>query len=150
MASYLYKPDCPYSDPESGMVSKQDYYQYLYLKSNSQDDKRMMIGNEPVTIRFISDTMEPTRHMVNGRLYTSKKKFRDETKARGCIEVGNETKVKPKKYIPATDRRGTREAIRQSIRDLKENRIPEGELAQIKKHAEITNHINRNRKRAAY
>lgn len=38
----------------------------------------------------ISDTMDLMRHPVNGRYYDSKSKFRDETRARGCIEVGNE------------------------------------------------------------
>jgi hypothetical protein len=43
---------------------------------------------------YISDHMDPTRHMANGRLYDSKSEFRKATKAAGCIEVGNE-RLKP-------------------------------------------------------
>lgn len=151
MPSYLYKPECSYADPETGMVLKQDYYQWKYLNSNAEDDKRMMIGNEYVTMRFSSDTMPETRHMINGKYYTSKSKYRAETKAHGCVEVGNETAtmLKPKKYIPTTSRRETREQIKQSIKDLKDNKIPEGERAVIKKHAEVIDFQNRNRKRPA-
>ena len=39
----------------------------------------------------ISDTMDSTRHMADGQFYTSKAKFRETTKAHGCVEVGNES-----------------------------------------------------------
>lgn len=47
----------------------------------------------------ISDEMAPTRHMADGKYYTSKAKMRQTTKAHGCIEVGNEfsTLLKPRK-----------------------------------------------------
>ena len=50
---------------------------------------------------YISDIMEPTRHMVNGKMYDSKSKFREATKDAGCIEIGNETKylTSPRKPI---------------------------------------------------
>jgi hypothetical protein len=41
----------------------------------------------------ISDTMPLMAHPCNGRYYDSKSRFRDETRARGCIEIGNETQV---------------------------------------------------------
>ena len=49
----------------------------------------------------ISDEMPETRHMADGKHYTSKKKFRDATKAAGCIEVGNETStlLKPRQPV---------------------------------------------------
>jgi hypothetical protein len=43
---------------------------------------------------YISDHMDPTRHMADGRLYDSKSEFRKATKAAGCVEVGNE-RLKP-------------------------------------------------------
>lgn len=43
---------------------------------------------------YISDHMDPTQHMANGRIYDSKSEFRKATKAAGCIEVGNE-RLKP-------------------------------------------------------
>lgn len=38
----------------------------------------------------MGDEMNPTRHPVTGEIYTSKAKFRAETKARECVEVGSE------------------------------------------------------------
>lgn len=38
----------------------------------------------------ISDTMEPMQHMATGRVHTSKAAFRADTRAAGCIEVGND------------------------------------------------------------
>lgn len=37
-----------------------------------------------------SDCMEATKHPVTGKVFTSKSKFRAETRAVGCVEVGNE------------------------------------------------------------
>jgi hypothetical protein len=64
----------------------------------------------------ISDTMAPTQHMVDGKLYESKKSFRAATKAAGCVEYGNETStlLKPRKPI-SLDRGQRREQIRQAL-----------------------------------
>ncbi|HEV7237263.1 MAG TPA: hypothetical protein VGN15_13830 [Ktedonobacteraceae bacterium] len=67
----------------------------------------------------ISDEMAPTRHMADGKFYTSKKKFRDATRAAGCVEVGNETATLLKPRAPITlDRGARREAIRHAIHQL--------------------------------
>lgn len=67
----------------------------------------------------ISDEMAETRHMASGKYFTSKKKFRDETRAYGCVEVGNETATLLKPRQPAKlDRRARREAIKAAIRNL--------------------------------
>lgn len=65
--------------------------------------------------------MEPTQHMCSGKMISSKKKFRDETKAYGCIEVGNETKLKPRQQIKL-DKRQRREDIKQAVHELKNGR----------------------------
>ena len=119
MPSYLYKPEHPAADKD-GMIEKGEYYYFL---SMTKESKQMMIGNQPVTLNFISDSMEPTRHMCNGKMYTSKKKFRDETRARGCIEIGNETKTvltprKPK----LLDKRKRRDDIKRAVWELKNGR----------------------------
>lgn len=49
-------------------------------------------------INVISDTMRPMRHPSNGKFYDSKSRFRAETRARGLVEIGNET-PKPRKMI---------------------------------------------------
>lgn len=120
MASYIYKPECHLAN-ENGFVEKNDEY-YMWFSYNTPDN-RMMNGNTPVEFRFIKDEMEPTRHMSNGKLYTSKKKFRDETRARGCIEVGNETSTLMKKRQPIKlDKRQRREHIKRAVWELKNGR----------------------------
>jgi len=115
----LYKPDCPWSD-EKGFIEKFDWYAY---KSMHTEDKRMMIGNKPVVLYYNPDGMEPTQNMCDGKYYTSKKKFRNTTKAYGCIEVGNETAtlLKPRKPIKL-DKRQRKEDIKRAIWELKNGR----------------------------
>lgn len=63
----------------------------------------------------ISDEMPPTQHPCNGRFYTSKTKFREETKARGCEEVGNDWNGKSAgKVEPKIDR----EQLKRDIADV--------------------------------
>lgn len=114
MASYIY------CTKQEKLIPKEDY---LMAKYFSQDDKHMTVGNKKVQIFYNSDIMEPTKHMVSGKHYTSKKKFRDETKARGCIEVGNDIINKPRAPIKL-DRRQRREHIRKAIHDLKNGNVP--------------------------
>jgi len=121
VVSYVYKPEC-YLANERGMVEK-NYEYYLWL-SNHEPDNRMMIGNQVIEFRFNSDTMAPTRHMCNGKYYTSKKKFRDETRARGCVEIGNETKAilnsKPK--VVKLDKKKRREDIKRALWEVRNGR----------------------------
>lgn len=114
--SLLYKPTHPMADKQ-GFVDKQEYYMYEFM---TKPDNRMMVGNKPVQIFYNSDQMDETRHMANGKYYTSKAKFRQATKAAGCIEVGNETATvtKSKKYI-APDKRMRREDIKKAIYQLR-------------------------------
>lgn len=68
----------------------------------------------------ISDEMPETRHMADGRMYTSKSKFRQATRAAGCIEVGSETATLLKPRVPVTlDRGQRRDEIRKTIYQLK-------------------------------
>ncbi len=127
--SYIYKPECPYAN-ERGMVEKNQEY-YLWLDYNTPDN-RMMIGNQIVEFRFNSDTMEPTRHMVNGKYYTSKKKFRNETKAYGCIEVGDQTQHLTKKREPKKlGRRERREDIKRALWEVRNGRDIMKELRSV-------------------
>jgi hypothetical protein len=145
---YKYDPENPLASP-NGMVTIDDYYAYLSFKGGMVDN-RMFNGNEPVVLRFISDAMPPTRHPCNEKMYESKKRFRDETKARGCVEVGNNVEgFKRKQYIQPSNRKDRRDAIKRSIDDLKNNRLPKDDMDQIKKHSEAVDFINRNRTRKA-
>ena len=71
----------------------------------------------------ISDEMPPTRHMADGSIQTSKRKFREITKAHGCVEVGDETStlLKPRQQV-RLDPRERREAIRAAIHQLQNER----------------------------
>jgi hypothetical protein len=75
---------------------------------------------EPLGLYVISDEMEPTRHMADGKYFTSKAKFRENTKAHGCIELGNEipTLTKPRQRI-ALSREQRREDIKRTIYELR-------------------------------
>lgn len=67
----------------------------------------------------ISDIMTETKHMATGRIHTSKSAFRQDTKASGCQEVGNDTSM----YCPRSpiklNRLQRRDDIRKAIYDLR-------------------------------
>ena len=107
MPTYVRRPGHPHAN-SNGMVDKT----LLYAD--------YVVGSAP---GVISDTMDATRHMADGKLYTSKSAFRAATKAAGCVEVGNETPtlLKPRKPIPL-DRGARREAIQRAVYELKNGR----------------------------
>ena len=68
----------------------------------------------------ISDAMAPTRHMADGKYYTSKSEFRKVTKAHGCVEIGSEVPYMLKARKPVTlSRQKRREDIRRAINELR-------------------------------
>lgn len=70
----------------------------------------------------ISDEMPETRHMADNRHYTSKRKFRDATRAASCLEVGNDPAIlRPRKPV-VMSREQRRDSIRQAIRELQGGR----------------------------
>lgn len=131
MPSYIYKPEC-YLANERGMVEKnQEYYMWLAMR---EPDNRMMVGNQVIEFRFSSDTMEPTRHMIDGKYYTSKKKFRNETKARGCIEVGDQTTYLTKPRISKKlDKKQRREDIKRALWEVRNGRDIVKEIRSVPK-----------------
>ncbi len=66
---------------------------------------------------YLSDTMPETVHMATGRVFTSKHKFRAETKAAGCVEVGDH-QFKPRQPIKL-DKRERVESIKKAIYDVR-------------------------------
>lgn len=54
----------------------------------NKEDAEPLNGSGPA-FHYISDTMDTTRHMANGKLYDSKSEFRKATKAAGCREIGD-------------------------------------------------------------
>lgn len=104
MARYVYRPGHPAAN-EYGMVD-------INIAGPKQG------GNGATYV--ISDEMAPTKHMADGKTYTSKAKFREATRAAGCIEVGNEsaTMLKPRKPVQL-DRGQRAEAIKRAIHELR-------------------------------
>ena len=68
-------------------------------------------------MHYISDIMEPTWHPASGRKFDSKKRFREETKAHGCREIGDQ-QFKPRVKPKILDKRERREDIRRTMHDL--------------------------------
>ena len=105
----------------------------VYRPKHPRANHNGMIDSAEISVHFqrgsvsaphvVSDIMAPTRHMCDGRYYTSKAKFREVTKAHGCIEVGNETQtlLKPRKPIKL-DRGERRDDIRRAINELRNGR----------------------------
>lgn len=70
-------------------------------------------------VHIISDTMDETRHMGDGRYYTSKSEFRKATKACDCVEIGNDSSLyKQRTKIPLS-REQRREDIKHTIYNLR-------------------------------
>lgn len=104
MARYVYRPNHPMSDA-LGMVDSS-----VAGPKHTSDS----------AVHVITDEMDATKHMADGRMYTSKAKFRQATKAAGCIEVGNETETLLRPRKPAQlSRQDRREAIRKAIAQLR-------------------------------
>ena len=85
-------------------------------------DKALVYGPHNPTIQVITDEMPLTRHMCDNKLYTSKQKFREITKAFGCLEVGNDPAIlRPRKPIPLS-REKRRDDIRRTLYELRNGR----------------------------
>lgn len=89
------------------------------VDKNTAPPKRLKHGSGSYVI---SDEMAETRHMADGKYYTSKVKFRQATRDAGCVEVGNDAAIlKPRKPIEL-DRGARREAIKRTIYDMRNGR----------------------------
>jgi hypothetical protein len=104
MSSFVYRPGHHLAN-ENGMVDR------ALLEAEYER------GEAP---NVISDIMDPTRHMCDNQLYTSKAKFRETTRAHGCVEVGNETAtlLKQRQHVPLS-REKRREDIQRAIYDIR-------------------------------
>jgi hypothetical protein len=120
MATYKYMPGHELSD-NNGFVDVtllKDYKPRVNEAYKFDLDTKKSNIKVNRGLHYIPDEMAPAKHPCNGQVYTSKKKFRDETRARGCIEVGNDIKVTPRKTIEL-DRGQRREDIGRSIYNLR-------------------------------
>jgi hypothetical protein len=87
MTTYVHRPDHPQAD-EFGMV-----------------DKALTYGEpKPNSHYVISDYLPDLRHPATGQLMDSKSNFRAVTRAKGCVEVGNEVQ-RDRRTIDLGDRK---------------------------------------------
>lgn len=102
----IYRPKHPRAN-ENGLVDR-----------NLVDYERQ--GTAPYVI---SDTMEMTRHMADNKHYDSKAKFREVTRAHGCVEVGTETAhmLKPRERANLSHEK-RREDIKRAIYEVRNGR----------------------------
>ena len=105
---------------EDGMMATFVYRKGKLVEKHLAPPRNVKLGRAH---QVISDEMPETRHMADGKYYTSKKKFREATRAAGCVEVGNETStlLKPREKV-SLDPRQRREHIREAIHQLKNRR----------------------------
>lgn len=73
-------------------------------------------GAGEARFHIISDTIEPFQAMHTGEVFSSKSRYRQDLKARGYIEVGNENRTA--KPPPPVDRASIRKSIRDSYQQL--------------------------------
>jgi hypothetical protein len=65
----------------------------------------------------ISDTMEPLKHMGTGRMIDSKSKFRADTRASGCVEVGTDPAALRSR--PRLEPRGVHMDVKRALEELR-------------------------------
>lgn len=63
----------------------------------------------PGSLYVISDNMDAVRSMADGKMYDSKSRYRADLRARGYIEVGNDSQPQRRVELPPV-----REALRQA------------------------------------
>ena len=109
MTTYVYRPDHPRANA-NGMIDKDLLFEEALERAAC------------AAPHVILDTMAPTRHMADGKYYTSKSKFRAVTRAHGCVEIGNELPalLKPRKPVEL-DRAQRRGDIARAIHDVRNN-----------------------------
>jgi hypothetical protein len=100
---WIYRPNHPNAN-ENGMVDRSEAYD---------------TGKSSAPY-VISDNMDPLRHHATGKVISSKRAFSKETRAAGCVELGNEP-IRPRAPVPL-DKGARREAIRRTIYELRNGR----------------------------
>ena len=97
---------------------------YLHRPNHPQANENGMVEASLVDFEVrtsapyvISDSMDAIKHHGTGRVIDSKAKFRADTKASGCVEIGNE-QVRPRQPIKL-DKRQRREDIKRTIYNLR-------------------------------
>ena len=111
MTVYLYCPEHPEAS-KHGHVEREKAHAFWAANAT---------GRAP---NVISDTMPETRHMADGKYYTSKSEYRKATRQAGCIEVGNDVAPLMQRKPVELDRKQRKADIGRAIQMLKEGYRP--------------------------
>jgi len=98
---------------KTGMALGVDMTVIFRISHGSQPafSKRSILG----TPNVIVDEMPPTKSMADGRFYTSKRKFREVTRAHGLVEVGNDPAMLRRRSSPKPDRGAVKAAVHRAF-----------------------------------
>jgi hypothetical protein len=98
------------ADPARGLIPAHQYYA-------EQHEIRTRARSGLACPRISTDTMEPVRNMLDGRMYDSKAALRATYKAHGVTEVGNDSSVMAPKpsAAPRPDRKQIRETVEKAF-----------------------------------
>ena len=122
MTVYLYCPEHPEAS-KHGHVERGKAYAFW----NAQESVPIAQETDWIAQKrpnVISDTMPETRHMADGKYYTSKSEYRKATRQAGCIEVGNDVAPLMQRKPVELDRKQRKEDIGRAIQMLKEGYRP--------------------------
>lgn len=93
----------------------------VYRKVETETRKRSHLPSPMIS----TDTMAAVQHPCTGEMIDSKARFRNITKAHGCVEVGNDpARLKPREK-PKVDRKEVRAAIRKAKAEYSLGRRPQ-------------------------
>ena len=100
----------------------------MYLREDYAPPER----SDLAAPQIISDTHEPFRSMADGKIYDSKSAYRATLKARGLVEVGNDTSHMNRKWGATGESRKRREILHKQLADVSD-RDANKVLKQLKK-----------------
>ena len=124
MTVYLYCPEHPEASKHGHVEREKAYAFWAAIAQESVPIAQETDWIAQKRPNVISDTMPETRHMADGKYYTSKSEYRKATRQAGCIEVGNDVAPLMQRKPVELDRKQRKEDIGRAIQMLKEGYRP--------------------------
>lgn len=98
-----------------GVWIQVSHNRYMWFPSKEVYEDRLK-QKESISPNVIDDTMQAAWHPITGEVLESKSRFREVTRAHGCVEVGNELlSQKPERPYEGLPKEEVREAILRSL-----------------------------------
>ena len=124
MTVYLYCPEHPEASKHGHVERAKAYAFWSAIAQESVPIAQETDWIAQKRPNVISDTMPETRHMADGKYYTSKSEYRKATRAAGCVEVGNDVAPLMQRKPVELDRKQRKEDIGRAIQMVKEGYRP--------------------------